>query len=163
MKIRRATKNDLERISEIAKISFPLACPPDADKAELDQYVSTKLATRIFQKIYQDAANNLWVAEIDSQVIGFCLLNIINSSNAEISRIYVLPEHHGSGGAAMLIDSAIRLAKSQNIKDIVLSVFSGNARAKKFYEKIGFKFIEHVDFQMGKEVHRDDLMKLIIT
>ena len=163
MNIRIAQINDLERISEIAKISFPLACPPDSDKSELHQYVSTKLDTRIFKKFYQDTANSLWVAEIDSQVVGFCLLNIINSSNAEISRIYVLPEHHGSGVATMLIESAISLAKSQKIKIIVLSVFSGNARAKKFYEKMGFKFAGHVNFQMGKEVHKDDLMKLKIA
>jgi len=68
MNIRIAQINDLERISEIAKISFPLACPPDSDKSELDQYVSTKLDTRFSQKIY------------------------------------VLPEHHGSGIAIMLIN-----------------------------------------------------------
>lgn len=160
MNIRRAQINDLQKLSEIAKNSFPFACPPDSDKSELDKYVSTKLDTGFFQKTYQETANSLWVAENDSQIVGFCLLNIINMSNAEISKIYVLPEHHGSGVATMLIESAIRVAKSQNIKIIVLSVFSGNAKAKKFYKKFGFKFAEHANFQMGKEVHKDDIMKL---
>lgn len=163
MHIRIAQPTDLETISGIAKIAFPLACPPDSDKSELDQYGSTKFDIRNFEEIYQGTTNTLWVAEIDSEVVGFCLLNLIDISNAEISRIYVLPEHHGSGVATMLIESAIDLAKSKKIKVILLSVFSGNSRAKKFYEKFGFKFDRHVDFLMGREVHKDDLMKLIIA
>lgn len=163
MNVRVAQIIDLESISAIAQISFPLACPPESKKSELDQYMSTNLDVRSFQKIYQDTAHIVWVAENNSQVVGFCVVNIINSSNAKISKIYVLPEHHGSGVAAMLIETAISLAKAQNIKVITLSVFSGNKRAKKFYNKFGFEFTEHVEFQMGREVHKDDLMKLQFT
>ena len=162
MNVRNAKEEDATTISEIAKVTFPLACPPESSKVELERFAQDHLNTSKFIEIINDSNRVLWVAEEDSRILGFCLLHLLSESKIELSKIYLLPECHGKGVASLLMEKALRYAKNVGAKVVTLSVFHGNNRAISFYKKYGFKKVGSIDFPMGNEIHRDDLMDLVI-
>lgn len=163
VKVRFASENDLKAVTEIAQSTFPLACPPESKISELERYRTENLSYNNFKEIINEASNKLWVAVIDSKTVGFCLVKISSNTKAELSKLYVVPEYHGRGAASMLANAAISFAKSRKIKVVTLSVFHGNNRAKSFYKRLGFKYAGSVDFPMGNELHKDDVMELVIA
>lgn len=57
----------------------------------------------------------------------------------EIISIYLLPEYIGRGYGKQLLQAAIDGLKQMGFHDIFLWVLEENVRARKFYEKSGFK------------------------
>ena len=57
----------------------------------------------------------------------------------EIISLYVHPIYQGSGIGSMLLEQAVEYIKESGYNNICLCVFEKNEKAKKFYEKDGFK------------------------
>lgn len=57
----------------------------------------------------------------------------------ELYAIYVLPGHWNSGAGRALMDGVLALAAGQDYNDVSLWVLEANARARRFYEKAGFR------------------------
>jgi GNAT superfamily N-acetyltransferase len=57
---------------------------------------------------------------------------------AELLAMYVAPEHRGGDGAARLCDACATWTAERGVKVMVLAVYTGNARARRAYEKCGF-------------------------
>lgn len=74
--------------------------------------------------------------------IGFCSIR-----NNEIYQMYVSPAARGTGAAAKLISAGCDLIKQSGNTTVFLDVIEPNARARAFYEKMGFadKQLEIVD------------------
>lgn len=70
---------------------------------------------------------------------GNCRYGNNDNSWAEIWRVYILQEFWGSNIAKELVDWGINEIVKENYKNIELWVLEENIRARKFYEKIGFK------------------------
>ncbi|WP_414153675.1 hypothetical protein [Psychrosphaera haliotis] len=52
---------------------------------------------------------------------------------------------------------------SCGIKKLNLSVYSGNSKAKSFYEKQGFTLQKTCDFIMETEIHEDHIYELSVV
>ncbi len=88
------------------------------------------------------------VAESNGDLIGFVT---IDPKNSYLDQLVVAPEHWGSPAAALLLDAAKRRSPS----GIELLVNKDNARAIRFYEKHGFKFLgEDKNPVSGRPVNR---------
>lgn len=74
--------------------------------------------------------------------IGFCAIR-----NNEIYQMYVSPAARGTGAASALISAGCDAIKDAGHATVFLDVIEQNARARAFYEKMGFadKTIEFVD------------------
>ena len=57
----------------------------------------------------------------------------------EVYAIYVLPGHWNAGAGRALMNAVLALAAGQDYNDVSLWVLEANARARRFYEKIGFR------------------------
>ncbi len=57
----------------------------------------------------------------------------------ELYAIYVLPGHWNTGAGHALLDGVLSLAAGQEYNDVSLWVLEANARARRFYEKAGFR------------------------
>ena len=57
----------------------------------------------------------------------------------EVYAIYVLPGHWSSGAGRALMHGVLTLAAGQDYNDVSLWVLEANARARRFYEKAGFR------------------------
>ena len=88
------------------------------------------------------------VAEEDKIIIGivtWLIHGLPKHQLAELDRIAVLPEYRGKGIAKELFDALIKDAKlfykknNSKLRKLYLLTHADNERAKKFYERLGFK------------------------
>jgi diamine N-acetyltransferase len=102
------------------------------------------------------------VAEVDGRMVGYCKLGLRitldvdlgNRRGLELKQLYLRQDSLGTGVAQSLMEWALAEARARNMDDVVLSVWSGNARAQRFYQRYGFRHIGDTYFMVGN--HRDD-------
>ncbi|WP_284534574.1 GNAT family N-acetyltransferase [Nocardioides sp. T2.26MG-1] len=74
------------------------------------------------------------VAEVDGRVAGFIMV-----VGDEVEQVFVDPALHGAGVAAPLLAEAERQVAAAGYAEAWLAVVTGNARARRFYEKHGWR------------------------
>jgi len=169
--VKEAKSIDAIEISNIARDTFSLACPPESDSSELKAYCAKNLSPANFEKLFCTQNSYVAFAQIDNEIAGFVALifgsTLIGFPNlerpAELQKFYVKPKFHGKDVARILMDDAIKTCEKNEYKNVWLSVFNGNKRAIDFYSKFGFITIGQTKFIMGNESHLDDLMITKIT
>jgi GNAT superfamily N-acetyltransferase len=73
------------------------------------------------------------VATIDGAVAGFIMV-----VGDEVEQVYVAAEHRGTQVAATLLAEAERQVAANGHRRAWLAVVAGNARARRFYERMGW-------------------------
>lgn len=73
----------------------------------------------------------------------------------EIARFYTQPRWHGRGAAARLMSAAIAWGAARGHDELWLQVWEHNARARRFYEKSGFRAVGTHPFLFGDEWEDD--------
>jgi ribosomal protein S18 acetylase RimI-like enzyme len=53
--------------------------------------------------------------------------------------MWVAPGHRGTSAASLLVDAVVEQASSDGAEAVVLWVADGNLRARRFYERLGFR------------------------
>jgi len=89
--------------------------------------------------------SRFWLALQDDKVVGTTAIKELNGSEAELVRMYVLSEMHGTGVGQKLFNQALEFVASKNYKKIVLCTNKIMQRAQRFYEKNGFVKISEDD------------------
>jgi ribosomal protein S18 acetylase RimI-like enzyme len=77
---------------------------------------------------------------------------------AELSKMYVLPDRHGSGVATALMSRAVATAEDWGVACVWLGVNQANQRAQRFYTKSGFTISGTRTFQVGAGRESDYVM-----
>jgi GNAT superfamily N-acetyltransferase len=78
----------------------------------------------------------------------------------ELRQFYVLKPWHGGGVAAELMEWVQAEARARGASEIQLSVFTDNARARRFYERFGFEYVGRYPFMVGSHADEDLIMRL---
>ncbi|WP_084419404.1 GNAT family N-acetyltransferase [Photobacterium sp. J15] len=108
------------------------------------------------KEFYERAVRNngAWLAELDSEVIGFiCAENIEDESSIHISEFAVDYNHQRKGIGNQLISFVINYAKNAN-KHLTLTTFSNVPWNAKYYRKLGFITL--------KDHELNDRLKLVL-
>lgn len=114
---------------------------------------------------FNDRRYRFRVAEADGQMVGYVKLGpsalpIETRRRAiELRQIYVLKEYHGSGIGAALTDWAIDEARRRGCDELYLTVYVGNHRAQRFYDRYGFEAVGRYDFMVGSQADEDIIMR----
>ena len=88
----------------------------------------------------------------DKEVIGFC--NILNRSNeAELARLYLLPNFIGNGLGQQLLYKGELFIKAKGKEKYFCYVHKDNDLGQKFYLRNGFKYIPEKD--LSDEINND--------
>jgi ribosomal protein S18 acetylase RimI-like enzyme len=74
---------------------------------------------------------------------------------AELSKIYVLPGHHGAGVSRLLMEAALDAARRRGAAGAWLGVNQLNERAQRFYRKSGFDPVGTKRFLVGARYEDD--------
>jgi GNAT superfamily N-acetyltransferase len=74
------------------------------------------------------------VAEVDGAVAGFVMV-----VGDEVEQVYVSAAHRGGGIAPALLAAAERLVAASGHAEAWLAVVPGNSRARRFYERCGWR------------------------
>ena len=80
----------------------------------------------------------------------------------ELRQFYVLTPWHGTGIAARMMEWTIEEARRRKAREVYLSVFVDNHRARRFYERYGFNFVRAYPFMVGSHADEDHILRLTL-
>jgi len=141
--IRNANREDADDLALIYSKSFKTAFKGIVSDELLDDKFSyNKLRGRLNKEITLGTPTNSIMA-IDDIHVGMityvvCKNEEFEGLQADILRIYLLPEYWGRSIGMQLMEWALNDIQTKGCKKAVLWVIEDNVRARKFYEKLGF-------------------------
>ena len=107
----------------VAAITFPLACPPSTTEEAKADFIANSLSERSFAGYLAEPDHILLLAEVDGASAGYTMLVtgephdpdvaavVAARPTIELSKVYVMPEQHGTGVAAALMDASMAAAR----------------------------------------------------
>ena len=171
--IRRATLADPQLLHDVAAMTFPLACPPGSTAESQDAFIREYLSVEAFTRYLADPERELFVCTADAALSGYTMVvfgepgdadaaaSVTTRPTAELSKVYVLPEWHGSGVAAALVHASVAAARARGTTSVWLGVNQLNVRANRFYEKCGFERVGTKKFRGGDAFEDDFVLELL--
>ena len=169
--VRAATADDAETLHTVAAATFALACPPHVTPESVATFVQDVLSVDCFHRYLADPARDLFLAEEhgeDTAVpAGYAMLvhgeptdadvqaALRLRPTAELSKIYVVPGHHGAGVSRLLMEAALEAAGRRDAAGVWLGVNQLNERAQRFYRKSGFEQVGTKRFLVGARYEDD--------
>ena len=144
---RAATLRDADSVADVYLRSRKelVACAPLAHSDE---------AVRDWIRRHLIPAGSTTVAVVDGLVVGFLAVSRAHDSSW-IEQLYLLPAWVGRGIGTQLLE----LARSQLPPPIRLYTFQCNERARRFYERHGFKVMSFSDGSRNEEQCPDILFE----
>lgn len=134
---------------------------------DLDAYMSEAFAPQRIARELSDPNAVFLVAEIGGRPAGYAKLlfgNIEEPVEAErpveLCRLYSTTEFIGKGIGQALMDECLRLGRERGCDAMWLGVWEYNPRARRFYEKQGFRIVGNHVFQLGSDPQTDHLMQI---
>lgn len=80
----------------------------------------------------------------------------------ELRQLYLAEAAKGTGVGAALMEWAIAAARARGARELFLSVYVENDRAKRFYARYGFADVGPYRFMVGEQADEDRLMRLVL-
>jgi ribosomal protein S18 acetylase RimI-like enzyme len=142
LKLREAKPADAPKLAEIHVAAWRAAyrgLMPDDFLAALCVEERIALWAR---EITRHGPRKLALADLDGAIAGFCLFGPTRdeapSDVAEIYAVNVHPEFWRQGAGQLLCEHAVCEAAAREYRAMTLWVMTGNDRARRFYERLGF-------------------------
>lgn len=164
-----ATADDSTELATVAARTFPLACPPSSTPENVAAFIAANLSADRFEEYILD--NRVLVARDDTAIVGYAMLvdgvaedpdvqrAVTLRPAIQLSKMYVLPEFHQAGVAAVLMSAALAEAAASGVSGVWLGVNQENERAQRFYAKHGFTRSGTKTFRVGERLESDYVMQ----
>lgn len=162
---RLAHRHEAEALSALGKATFVETFghlyTPENLAAFLENHAPERWAEQL-----ADPGYAIRVAEADGELVAYAKLGppslpfTPRGRPIELRQLYVLKPWHGTGLAARLMDWTIAEARARGADELYLSVFTDNHRARRFYERYGFRFVQTYAFMVGDHADEDHIMRL---
>lgn len=161
---------DPAELASVAAQTFPLACPPTATAENIASFVDAHLTAERFAQYLSDPQRAILTARHDGRIVGYAMLVRGVSDDegvrravelrpaAELSKMYLLPDHHGSGESSALMQRSLAVASDWQVRCLWLGVSRANQRAQRFYAKSGFTVSGTRTFRVGAHLENDYVM-----
>ncbi len=142
MLIRKATMDDIEALRVLY-----LELEQDGVRYQPEHFVIGHRDDEFFEKIFDSENQDILVAEIDSKVVGFSHVMILNQKNVAclkpqtavyIQDLDVIAEMRSQGIGSLLMKASKEYGIAHGADFIRTQVFPQNADGLRFYEKNGF-------------------------
>lgn len=145
MKIIVATKKDEPKIKELIEKLHDFELP--MEELYVAKPDTAERNMRFFKRMIKNDNGAIFVAEIDNKIVGYAVCWIAKrppylykvDKIGYISDVFVEDKYRMRGIGSALLGKVLEWFKNKNIKYVELSVLAKNEKAKKFYEKHGFK------------------------
>jgi amino-acid N-acetyltransferase len=126
MTIRQAQRRDVDTMARI-----------------IAHYASQGLMLPRSHGALQEALGNYVVADVDGEVIGCGGLDQYSNETAEIYGLATSPEKSIKGTGSAIVRALIEKARAENVSQVFALTM-----APAFFEKMGFRTVEHKDLPM---------------
>ncbi len=142
LNIRLATLEDAKYCADIHAKSWSFAYSDIVPKEIIDEHNARW--PMIWNKMLANNNESHYVVILDSRIIGFLTIAVsrdddLNKSFYEIIGLYLDPDFIGDGYGKQSMTWIKKEVKSRGYDKISLWVLEENSRARRFYEKSGFK------------------------
>lgn len=161
---RDATERDAAILDGIFDTSFcdtfSHLYPPE----DLEKFL-TSFGIGDWEAELNDPAFAFQIGEADGQPVGYVKLGLMKLSvEADgpailLDQLYILKDYHGVGIAHALMDWAIDEARRREAKELYLTVYIDNRRARRFYDRYGFGDVGRYAFMVGNHADEDIIMR----
>jgi GNAT superfamily N-acetyltransferase len=133
-------------------------------------FIADNLSAARFAEYLADPQRAVLTAQREGLIVGYAMLirGVADDADvqravqirpaAELSKMYVLPDRHGTGVATALMSRALVTAEEWGAGCIWLGVNQKNQRAQRFYTKSGFTISGTRTFQVGAGRESDYVM-----
>lgn len=140
--IRKMHVEDIPQVQGVAKKSW---------NATYEGIIPFEIQEKFLKVAYNDdrmkqrlERSFLFVAEIDSNVVGFANFSPVNDEGkAELGAIYLYPEYQGKGIGSALLQKGIN--ELEGVEEIYINVERDNEIGKSFYDAKGFQVLKEFD------------------
>jgi ribosomal protein S18 acetylase RimI-like enzyme len=165
-----AVAADLTELADVAARTFPLACPPSVTPDDVAAFIAEHLSRERFGDYLADPHRVVLTARDGHRMSGYAMLirGVPDDDDVaravplrpavELSKMYVVPDHHGAGVSAALMAAALESARALDAACVWLGVNQENQRAQRFYGKHGFTPNGTKTFRLGSRVENDFVM-----
>ncbi|WP_374944027.1 GNAT family N-acetyltransferase [Sphingomonas sp.] len=155
--VRRADAADAPALALVAGATFLETYHAIIPVSDMVAHVTAKCSADMFAGSIADPASAVLYAgaDVTDAPLGFAVLTGPNfpidtdANDIELRRIYTLAATHGGGLGAALIRAAIDEARARGRRRMLLGVHPDNTRARRFYERTGFRVIGERVFTVG--------------
>ena len=146
MNIRQATPADSFLLSSLCMDVQRLHAEYHSEVFKTPQ--SADFAADFFDKMLADPAATIYIAEEDSQALGYIFCNLIERPETpftypnrflHIDQISVRPDAQGHGVGTALMKQVEKLARELGVSKIQLDSWDFNTKAHAFFEGLGFE------------------------
>lgn len=125
--------------SEYWKVAYKDIIPD-----EILNNITSEKREKYFEKALKEGLEEDAIISNDKQAIGFicigkCRDEDKDSTYGEIWGIYLLPQYWNKGIGSILINWGLEELRKRGYKKVTLWVLEENLKARRFYEKVGFK------------------------
>ncbi|NAY90928.1 GNAT family N-acetyltransferase [Muricauda sp. JGD-17] len=157
--IRLAKKEDATFIALLGRITFTETFGNlFSDQNGLKEYLNATFGIAKIARSIEKENNIYWISFVDQLPVGYAKLKLkspspfITSENlGQLQKIYVLKDFLSMKIGKRLQDLLLEKAKASGCAHIWLSVYKGNQRAIRFYEKNDFTTVGEHQFSIGKD------------
>ena len=159
---RPATPADAPALAELGHTSFIDAFGRLYSAENLNKFLEQAYSLSTVEAELANSARLYRIAERDGLMVGYCKIGFDITLDydskgrraMELKQLYMRGSETGSGIGATLMTWALDEARSRGFDDVILSVWSENYGAQRFYARHGFEKIGDTIFMVGD--HRDE-------
>jgi ribosomal protein S18 acetylase RimI-like enzyme len=141
VEVRPARAEDADAVAEIWRLGWH-----DGHDGLVPQALVEVRTPESFHERAAQRVPDTTVATVDGAVAGFVMV-----VDDEVEQVYVSAAHRGSGVAPTLMAEAERQVQANGHEKAWLAVVAGNARARAFYERIGWVDEGGFDYEAAVE------------
>ncbi|MHA6246552.1 N-acetyltransferase family protein [Pontibacter sp. CAU 1760] len=163
---RAGTTQDAALLADLGWRTFEEAFGFDNRPEDMAAFRPTMYSPALQAAELADASTAFIIAEAAGEAVGYLKLNYKPAPNAiqaqkplQIDRLYITRSSTGKGLGDLFMEISLQGARQQQCDVVWLTVWEHNARAKRFYQKYGFREVGELDFILGQDVQRDLYMQ----
>lgn len=150
---RRATAADVPLLRDLAERIWRAYYPAIIGVAQVEYMLGWMYSAETIERELGEGV--VWeVATLDAEAVGF--LSVTPEAHAKLNKLYLLPELHGRGLGAAMIERACAVARELGASELFLQVNKRNERAIRAYERAGFHRVKEAVFDIGGGFVMDD-------
>jgi ribosomal protein S18 acetylase RimI-like enzyme len=161
---RDATPDDAATLNRLFDTSFCDTFAHLYDPQDLDSFL-TSFTIADWEEQLRDPAFACRIVEADGEPVGYIKLGPlklpleVEGPALLLDQFYILKEHHGVGIAHALMDWGLEESLRRGARQLFLTVYVDNIRARRFYDRYGFEAVGRYDFMVGNHADEDLIMR----
>lgn len=162
---RVARPDDAETLAALGRATFTETFGHLYTPENLAAFLETHSAER-WRAELADPAFAVRLAEEEGRAVAYAKLGPpslpfeVSGPTIELRQFYVLKPWHGRGVAREMMEWVLAEARARGARQLYLSVFTDNHRARRFYERYGFEAVGTYHFMVGTHADDDIILRL---